>query len=135
MLFRNFIELSIAIIILIAVAIILFFLNKKTKEEITDERKKITRYKRDFDKIKNSKNVIKQLNELAKDFFEEKYKIKKNHSYLESAKLFRKKNKLEHVEFCNLMSETMYSGKKLDKARTQKIINLFSNILKNPYLD
>lgn len=135
MLFKDFISILAVLIILILITIVLFFLNKKTKKEIKDEEIKINKYKNNFNKIKDSKEVIKHLNELAKDFFKENYKIKKNHSYLELAELFRKKNKLEHAEFCDLMSETIYSGRKLDETKTKKIISLFSKIIENPHLD
>jgi hypothetical protein len=129
MLIKNFLLISFASVLLITAIAVLIFLNKQIKKEILIQKERLNKHKNNFRKIIKSNEKIEPLSELAKEFFKEEYEFPKNLSYLELAKKFKKKNKPRQTEFCNLMSEALYSGNKMNQNQIERLMMLFDSIL------
>ena len=70
---------------------------------------------------------------MARQFFKEKFKIKKSAGYSELKELFLKQNRKKEADFSLLMSDLLYSGKEINNGINQKLIkNLIQIIKENP---
>ncbi len=123
-----------ALIILISIAIVLYLKNKKLKTKISEENKKYNIYKQKIKKIKTSKNApdknFENLSTLIKEFLRKYFNMKESLSYNELAQEFKKQNKKELAEFCEIMAETSYQNEKITQIKINKLIDKFNKIFK-----
>lgn len=126
--------LIISIIIIASILIILIIIEKKLYRKISQNRetrndfyiKQITNiYKT------NPKNILESVNKIAMDFFKEAFGIKPNTDHSKLKRHFNNKNNAKSAEFCSLMNETLYSGKKTNQKTNQKLIQLLIKIIKS----
>ena len=124
---------SILVIAIVVIAIILIFLiikgkrsNKKIKEKNWNAF-----YISEIRKIDKSspRKVLNSLDKITRDFFKEAFKIRKFVGYSELKKIFNRKDNAKAVEFCELMSKSLYS-KERNSEKIQRLINLLIEIIK-----
>ncbi|MBS3079620.1 hypothetical protein J4218_05850 [Candidatus Pacearchaeota archaeon] len=127
----NIISISVVIIILSVIIYVIHCINKRLKEKIDTEKRRLIIIQERLDKI-NKKNPgekdLDELDKLARDFFKNKDNLGYNLSYLELAKEFKKNNKKES-HFCIKMSELMYSKKEPKEKEIKEAINIFSELI------
>lgn len=131
----NFISILSVIIIGIVLIVILIYLNRVISERIKYEKNKFLPYKKQIKNL-NQKNPAKKdleiLNKTAREFFYKRFNFKYSLSYLQLIQGFKKEKNInkrgKYIQFCELMSELIYSGRKND-VKTKKAILLFSEIL------
>jgi len=130
--FVNIFSVILITIILTIVIIILVRINKDLDKKIKEQEEKILKYEVKLKKIQTLKPTeedLDNLNKIAREFFKEKFDLKLSLTYLELAKTFEKDKQKENQEFCEEMSELIYSGKKIKQDDIKKVINLFSKVL------
>ncbi len=131
----NFLGIILAIIILFFVIWILYKKNENIDQDLKNEQKKYFSYLQEIEKLKISKETPEEkfniLNELAKDFFEQYFKLKSNLTYLQLSENFHKKNKEDFSDFCKSMSDLNYSNKKTNKSQVDKLIIFFERLIEN----
>jgi len=118
---------------IVIIALILFFLlmkEKKLKKKIKEENNRTPSYISEIEKIEraNPKKILNFIDKIARDFFKEAFKIRRFIGYSELKKTFSRRNNEKAVEFCDLMSKSLYS-KEPDGEKIQKIINLLIEIV------
>ena len=127
--------LAISLIILILIIIILTTKNKKlkgevVKKEITLEREETMR--EEIENLKNQekspKEILTQLDSLARRFFREAFNVEKNTDYSEMIHLFKEKKRDEMVFFCEEMLQHVYSGEIPNKKIIDKLMSDFEFI-------
>ena len=131
----NFLGIILAIIILFFVIWILYKKNENIDQDLKNEQKKYFSYLQEIEKLKISKETPEEkfniLNELAKDFFEQYFKLKSNLTYLQLSENFHEKNKEDFSDFCKSMSDLDYSNKKTNKSQVDKLIIFFERLIEN----
>lgn len=130
----NLFAIVIVIIILIVIIWHLFTLNKKLSKRIEQEKNRFILYKKqlkELDKLEFNKEDMEKINKLARDFFKERFNMNYSLTYLELAKNFQLERYDERVEFCNLMSDILYSDKKVDSRDFRRLVLLLTDIIDN----
>jgi len=88
----------------------------------------------------NLDKALTDIDQITRDFFKEAFNIKQNIGYTKLENFFNQKNDTEAAEFCNLMNDSLYSGKKNKKEyiqkwvlslTVQKLILSLTNIVQN----
>lgn len=122
--------LIIFIIAIIYILIIIMVIEKKLRKRMKKKTRN-TFYMSEIEKIDKSypKKTLESIDQIARSFFEEAFKIRKFTGYSELKKSFNQKNNLKAVEFCELMTELLYSGEK-NSNKNQRLINLLMEIVK-----
>ena len=120
--------LIILIPIIILVLIVLIILEKRLKNKIrANNRNKFYLSEiREIDKTYYKKS-LESINKIARDFFEEAFKIRKSMGYSELKKYFDQNNNSKAAEFSEIMNILLYSKEK-DNSKIQKLINLLIEI-------
>lgn len=124
------IVLIISIITIASILTILLAVEKKLKKRIKKKNRNrfyISEIKK-IDKS-NPKKILKSIDKIARNFFDEAFKIKKFVGYSELKKSFNKKNNIKAVEFCDLITMLLYSKEK-NSNKIQELINLLIEIVK-----
>ncbi|MBU0894029.1 MAG: hypothetical protein KKF48_03825 [Nanoarchaeota archaeon] len=123
----------IAVVAIVSIIlIILIFLEKKLYKKAS--KVKYTKNLFYIEKISqlnlsNSEATLKNINKIARNFFREAFKTQGSTEYSELEEIFTKKNNKKITEFCKIMSNLFYSGKKPDKKTNQNLINLLVEII------
>lgn len=122
--------LIISIIIIAFILIILIIVEKKLNRRIKKKNRN-TFYISEIKKMdkSNPKKILKSVDKITRSFFEEAFKIRKFTGYLELKKYFNQKNNVKAVEFCELITELLYSKEK-NNNEIQRLINLLIEIVK-----
>lgn len=134
MIIVDYISIALVIIILGVLIWHLTFLNRKLKERLEQEKNRFLLYKKklsELDRLNLTKSDLENLNSLARDFFKERFDLNYSFTYLELSKKFEQEKYDERVDFCNLMSELIYSDKKIDSGEIRKLAILLSEIVEN----
>ncbi len=121
--------LIVSIITIVSILIILLVVEKKLKKRIKKKNRNrfyISEIKK-IDKS-NPKKILKSIDKIARNFFEEAFNIKKFVGYSELKKSFNQKNNIKSVEFCNLMTTVLYSKEK-NNNKIQRLILLLIEIV------
>ncbi|MDD5192212.1 MAG: hypothetical protein PHH54_05495 [Candidatus Nanoarchaeia archaeon] len=128
------IPITLVVVILIVLLWILYTKNKQLYQKLVLESTRFHRYKKGIEVLKMVSNTpekdFESLNSYARSFFKEYLNLDYSLTYLELSEIFKKQNKQDYAEFCRLMSEVNYSGKKkIDVAEIKKLVYLFSDII------
>ena len=129
------IPISLVVVILIVVMWYVYTRNKKLYQKLVSEATRFHRYKKGVEILKTVSNGpekdFESLNSYARSFFKEYLNLDYNLTYLELAEIFRKQNKKEYAEFCELMSNVNYSGGKVKPEEVRQLIDSFYKIIQN----
>lgn len=131
-------NLGIILIILIAVVftllIILINIEKRLHKKIIKKKssRDIFYLKRieGIPKIDSRKTLI-NIDKIAREFLKEAFKIKGTEDYSILEDFFNQKGNNEIAEFCDSMNNALYSGKKINKEDSQKLISSLIKIIKD----
>ena len=129
--------LIISIIIIASALIILVIIEKKLYRKIIQGRNsRNVFYAKKIEDIKNTgaKNKLIILGQIARDFFAEAFGTKNTADYSKLENFFKQKNNLEIAEFCRIMNRALYSGGKINKEESQKIIPLLRVIVQKNHI-
>ncbi|MEM0465402.1 MAG: hypothetical protein QXW97_01725 [Candidatus Pacearchaeota archaeon] len=130
----NIIAIIVVICILCIIIYYLITINRKLSQRIEQEKNRFLLYKKqlkDLDKFDLSKKDLETLNRLARDFFKERFNLNYSMTYLELAEKFKEEKFDERVEFCELMSDVLYSDKKIDARDIRRLVLLLTDIIDN----
>jgi hypothetical protein len=130
----NLLAVVIVIVILAVIIWYLFSLNKKLSKRIDQEKNRFILYKKqlkELDKIDYKKQDLESINKIARAFFKERFNMNYSMTYLELAQKFQEERYDERVEFCNLMSDILYSDKKIDSRDYKRLVLLLTDIVDN----
>ena len=125
-------------IILIVIIVTLFSMTRGLRKKVEYEKSRVTYFHDKLKKINKSSPSLKDLDsldKLARDFFNERYKLKYNLTYLELAEKFKKQKDLKKEQFCIQMSEMIFSGKKVKTSEIIDAIKFLSRILEEMKLE
>jgi len=130
------ISVTVIVGIVIFLTIILVFLTpfeKKAKKEAKQrEENKRKLYVNQVLMLKRSKKhpkqIIEDLNKLAKEFFQERFSIPPNLEYPEIAEIFEKRNREDISNFCKKIEETLYSGREISKNKFDDLLRSLERI-------
>ncbi len=118
---------------IVIIALILAFLVIKGKKIKKKEGEKNWNafYLSEIRKIdkSNPKRILNSIDKITRNFFKEAFKIRKFVGYSELKKIFSKRNNPKAVEFCDLMSKSLYS-KEEDGEKIQRLTNLLVEIIR-----
>jgi len=127
------IPVGLVILILIAVAWIILFKNKKLYKNIKSEKQRFSKYQNQLEVLKKSANPnpkdFEKLNKVGRSFFKEYLNLDYSLTYLELEKQFKKQSKPNYAKFCRAMSDANYQGKKTSSAQIKQLIDMFSKLL------
>jgi len=132
--------LVIAVVVLAILAVALFIIHKRLKKKVVvkeqiEQKENIIKNK--LENLRHSNMVpqesLKSLDELAKSFLKETFKIEKNLDYSEMIKLFEEKKKKNIAFFCNQMLRALYSGEKIEKNKINLLISGLEEIIREQY--
>lgn len=127
------IPISLVVVILIVVLWYIYSRNKQLYEKLVSEATRFHRYKKGVEVLKTvSKSPQKDfedLNSYARAFFKEYLNLDYSLTYLELADYFKKQNKKDYAEFCSLMSEVNYSGRKAKPEEVKQLVDIFYKII------
>jgi len=132
--------LVIAVVVLAILAVALFIIHKRLKKKVVvkeqiEQKENIIKNK--LENLRHSNIVpqesLKSLDELAKSFLKETFKIEKNLDYSEMIKLFEEKKKKNIAFFCNQMLRALYSGEKIEKNKINLLISGLEEIIREQY--
>jgi hypothetical protein len=126
------IAVSLVSIILIFIIITIFSMTKGIRKKVEYEKSRVVYYHDKLKKINRTNPSLKDLDnldKLARDFFNERYKLKYNLTYLELSEKFRKQKDKKKEEFCIIMSEMIFSGKRVKTKEIIEAIKYLSKIL------
>jgi len=73
-------------------------------------------------KLKEKKEIIGNIDSVAREFLRETYHISKNTDYADIGLLFAQKNKPAIATFCNKMQETLFSGEEIDSKKIESLL-------------
>jgi DNA repair exonuclease SbcCD ATPase subunit len=129
------IPIGLVVVILIVVAWVIFFKNKKLYQKIKTEKQKISKYETRLEILKKlnspTQKDFKKLSKIVRSFFKEYLDLDYNLTYLELEKHFKKQNKTNHAKFCRLMSDANYKGNKITSVQIKQLIDMFSKIMED----
>jgi len=74
---------------------------------------------------KGPERDFEDLNIYARSFFKEYLGFDYHLTYLELSEIFKKQDKPDYANFCKLMSEANYSGRKAKPEKVRYLIDLF----------
>ena len=124
--------LMILIAVVSALLIILIIIEKKLHKKIikTKESRNVF-YIKKISKVDkpDSKNTLTNLNKITREFFIEAFKIEPGADYLKLEKFFNQQNNIEVAEFCGLMNDALYSGKRNKKEDIKGLILSLAGIV------
>ena len=127
------IPIGLVVIILIAVMWYLYSKNKKLYNDLVSEAIRFHRYKKGIESLKNAsqgpKKDFENLNSYARAFFKEYLNLDYSLTYLELSEIFKKQNKKDYADFCALMSDINYSGRKAKPEEVRQLIDIFYKII------
>ena len=132
--------LVIAVVVLAILAVALFIIHKRLKKKVVvkeqiEQKENIIKNK--LENLRHSNMVpqesLKSLDELAKSFLKETFKIEKNLDYSEMIKLFEEKKRKNIAFFCNQMLMALYSGEKIEKNKINLLISGLEDIIREQY--
>lgn len=127
------IPIVLVIIILIVVMWYLYSKNKRLYNDLVSEATRFHRYKKGIEALKNAsggpKKDFENLNSYARAFFKEYLNLDYNLTYLELSEIFKKQNKQDYAEFCALMSDINYSGRKAKPEEVKQLVNIFYKMI------
>ena len=128
--------LIIALIVLMAVMILLFIIQRNLKKKITFKEEIQEKGSDLINEIENLRalkespeSILRNLSTLTRNFFAEEFKISKNLDYAELIEIFRQRSKPMIVSFCQKMLEALYSGEKLETKELNSLIDNFQAIV------
>lgn len=128
------IPLALVVVILIVLLWILYTKNRYLYEKFVAERKRFSLYKKHIEFLKTAPDYsiedFNKFNQIVRAFFKEYHDLSYSLTYLELADNFTKQDKQDYAQFCRLMSEVNYSGKK--KVNTEELrylVNMFYEII------
>jgi len=129
------IPISLVVVILIVVLWYIYSRNKQLYGRLVSEATRFHRYKKGIEVLKTisngSEKDFENLNSYARAFFKEYLNLDYSLTYLELAEIFRKQNKPDYAEFCELMSNVNYSGGKVKLEEVRRLVDLFYKIIQN----
>lgn len=129
------IPIGLVIVILIVVMWYLYTRNKKLYYKLVSEATRFHRYKKGVEILKTvsngSEKDFESLNSYARAFFKEYLNLDYSLTYLELSEIFKKQNKQDYAEFCELMSNVNYSGGKVKLEEVRKLVDIFYKIIQN----
>ncbi|VVB78358.1 Uncharacterised protein [uncultured archaeon] len=134
MLILNIISILLVIVILIVIISVLLNINRRLDEKIQLEKSRIEFYEREIKNIKKtpaSEDSVKSLNDIAKEFFREKFNINSNKTYLELETMFKKEGKDKEERFCSLMNAMMYADRTVSSREMNEATGLFADIVED----
>lgn len=127
------IPIGLVVIILIVVMWYLYSRNKMLYNSLVSEATRFHRYKKGIESLKNASQGPEKdfgnLNSYARAFFKEYLNLDYSLTYLELSEIFKKQNKPDYAEFCRLMSDVNYSGRKAKLEEVRQLINRFYKII------
>lgn len=128
------IPISLVVVILIVLLWILYTKNKYLYEKFISDRRRFSLYKKHIEVLKNATEYsiedFERFNQVVRAFFKEYHDLGYSLTYLELADYFTKQNKKDYAEFCRLMSDVNYSGKKkVNIMEVKQLVNIFSDII------
>lgn len=128
------IPISLVVIILIVLLWILYTKNRYFYEKFISERRRFSLYKKHIEILKNATDYsmedFDRFNQVVRAFFKEYHDLRYSLTYLELADYFMKQNKQDYAQFCKLMSDVNYSGKKkVNIMEVKQLVNIFSDII------
>jgi len=122
--------LVISVAIITFILIILIIVEKKLKKEKNKEEDRNQLYLSEIGKIKESdpEKFLKLIDNIARRFFKEAFKIKNFMGYSELIEPLKKKNKTKAVKFCETITPLLYS-KERDSSKIKGLVNLLIEII------
>lgn len=127
------IPIGLVVIILIVVMWYLYSRNKKLYNNLVSEATRFHRYKKGIESLnkvsQGPEKDFENLNSYARAFFKEYLNQNYSLTYLELSEIFKKQNKPDYAEFCAIMSEVNYSGRKAKPEEVRHLVNTFYKII------
>lgn len=127
------IPIALVVVILIVLLWILYTKNKELYQKFISERKRFSLYKKHIEVLKNASSYsikdFDRFNWVVRAFFKEYHDLNYSLTYLELAEYFKKEGKQDYAEFCKLMSDINYKGKRTQE-NVRRLVELFLEILK-----
>lgn len=124
-----------AIILILILLIILMIIEKRLEKRMVTKKDRNNYYLEAISGLGDSdaSKELGKINSLAREFFKEKFGIKKSIGYSELKDSFMKEKNKEASEFCSQMNDILYSGNSADKNKNMQLIAALSSIIKkNP---
>lgn len=128
---RIYLIALITIILLLIILIVTRLIKNKLKREISIMSKSIP-YLRSVKRLKQLKEVgemLKKLNQMAKNFFVEYFRVSSSLTYSEIGKIAQKKGMHDIADFCEEISILNYSGKSIDIEDVRDLVKKFEDII------
>lgn len=125
---------AIPIAIIVLFLIILIIIEKKLRKKIKIMKSdRNATYFRRINRIdqKDPKHTLERIDRIARDFFRERFGIKRAIEYSELESIFIKQNKKETAKFCSLINDLLYSGRITDEKINQELIQDLTSIIEN----
>jgi len=133
MVFKNFGIILLGVVVFASIVlIILIFVERKVKKKVLTTANILNRiYIEKLAKLDPAtpEITLKNVDKLARNFFREAFRIKPGMEYSELKEEFKKRNNKKVEEFCTIIGDLLYAGKKPYKKDNQKIINLLAEII------
>ena len=128
------IPIGLVIVILIVVLWVVYLKSRKIYNKLVVEATRFYRYKKGIEILKNasrgSEKDFQDLNKYTRAFFKEYLNLDYSLTYLELAEYFKKQEKQDYAEFCKLMSDVNYSGRKAKPEEVRRLVDIFYRIIK-----
>lgn len=124
------VALIVGIIFLILIFVLIYKARKRALKRRMEEAenpyvREIRKVKR---KTKNSRERLRALNKIAKNFFKQHLNTKVEMTYGEIAEKLREQNKPAIAGFCHELGYHLYSGRELSEKETDVLIKKFESI-------
>jgi len=127
------IPISLVVVILIVILWYIYSRNKQLYSKLVSEATRFHRYKKGIEVLKKVPNTpekdFENLNSYARSFFKEYLNLDYSLTYLELSEIFKKQNKKEYAEFCELMSDINYSGRKAKREEVMQLVDILYKIV------
>jgi hypothetical protein len=145
--------LILVLILIIVLTVVERRIHKRVEQKKSFEQTYYQRKLGAIKTLKSEKEILGSIDEVAKEFFEEKYRprnpqgkdikaedfagkffkddqvVNKNSSYSDLVDFFKERNDAKAVEFSKAMVEALYSGEKLSKAKLDKLYMMLEKIV------
>ncbi|MDO8508499.1 MAG: hypothetical protein Q7S27_02325 [Nanoarchaeota archaeon] len=129
-----------SLVTLIVIIMALTMKNKKLKKEVIEKKVTIEHeelIRGDIEKLKISekspRELLNNLDTLARRFFKETFNVEKNIDYSEMIKIFKEKKRDEIISFCERLLHSLYSGEAPEKRTVDNLISDFEFIYSEEY--
>lgn len=113
----------VALIIIIVMLIFLTLLERKLKKRISIKREEQSIFQKKLNALKSAdtepNKFLVEIDELARDFLSQHYKVDRTAKYSELAKLFKKQGNIGAAQFCERIQESFYSGEQPTKEKLE----------------